>query len=112
MATLQQQPRNLDSEIDELTDRFNVAVVTSLTDETIHSLDAASGQLQLLDQKLKELTVRCNRALEGGRLHAAASLELQRDTVLGLYCMYKEYIKRKVHALNRLHRYRQDNCRR
>jgi len=86
--------------MDVITHQFNADIVLQLTEETIQLLDEAIKQYKLIENQLHYITVRLERARKAGRF--VGSLEIQRDTVDGVRCMYREYIQRQVIKLQQL----------
>lgn len=97
--------------VDSIVDRFNTAVIVDMTDETMTSLDRAISQYNIIKKRLRCIELRLERAMMMKRYASAAGLEIQRDTALGVLCMYTKYVNRKIMKINGLQEYRAMHCR-
>ena len=95
---------------DFLTEKFNEEILIDLLQEVCREIDCAVSQYNLMQSKLRHITLRLDRALRTERLSSVASLELQRDSIQGVMCMYGEYLQRQLHKYNQIQRYRQEEC--
>ena len=95
---------------DVVTEKFNEEILIDLLQEVCREIDCAVSQYDLMQSKLRHITLRLDRALRTERLSSVASLELQRDSIQGVMCMYGEYLERKLHKHNQIQRYRQEEC--
>jgi len=89
--------------MDTIAAQFNQAILEDLTEETIALMDKALVTYNMIERKLKELSLKHARAKRAGRLTAVASLEMQMETVSGVLCMYREYVERQMVKLRKLH---------
>ena len=97
---------------DLVTDRFNALMLTDMSEEVCMEIQLAASQYTVLQGKLRQITVRLKRALNctSPRMAVVANLELQRDTTQGVMCMYRQYLEKKLHKLDQLHRFRLQTC--
>ena len=64
---------------DFLTEKFNEEILIDLLQEVCREIDCAVSQYNLMQSKLRHITLRLDRALRTERLSSLASLELWRE---------------------------------
>lgn len=84
---------------------FNYDMIMDLIDEVYEEIWASDVQLILIENKIRDLRVRHQRAMKSGRRSAAYNLNLQLTTAEGVKGMYEEYNARKMQKLERLRSY-------
>ena len=88
---------------------FNQSVLIDMSHEVCTELESAASQYFLLKDKLQQVLVRLSRASTSRRQSYMMSLEIQRDTIEGLVCMYGEYIERKMDKLRHIEMVREES---
>lgn len=87
---------------DHTSSDFNQDLIESMITEVIAEVNSAKVQFTILRNQLTEIGTRLRRAKCNHCLSQQYSLELQRDSLEGVICMYKRYLHHKVAKMNRL----------
>lgn len=74
----------------------SVALIMDLLEKWCRDVEKSMHQFILLDSRLMELKKRLGRVKRRGHLPLQYSLEVQRDTLEGVICQYKTYLRRRL----------------
>ena len=91
-------------------DQFNSDILNDLSEEIVRDMDRSAKQYLLIKDNLQTINVRLERALRDERLALVYTLQVQRDCVSGMLCMYGEYLQRKAFKLQEIEAFREQAC--
>ena len=72
-------------------------ILNNLTVEKCQDMESAAKQYLLLRDNLRYINLRLLRAIRDGRLALVYTVQVQRDSTIGVLYMYGEYIQGKAY---------------
>ena len=80
----------------------DVRKMIALIQKLCTQVEKATDQITLIKEELRVANVRLRRAQDQRRMAQIISYELQMQTIQGVYCMYIEYVERKMAVVRRI----------